>query len=566
MKIHYIWVEKFKNLINFGLNISSNRKFEYDAINNRLKEIPIDTLPPNFFGEKISDVAGILGENGVGKSNALELVCKVLKRSSNILNTSYIIVMEEGETLFCYYSLSKGTVPTVEFNISLREHTKITNPLKVIFFSNVFDERRSDFGADVSDISINNTFNKSNIFNRRKRDKITSFEKQIRFIKSSAFNLLNIELPSEIQFTSKIWMPGNLMDRDGYGNIYPEMVEFKRKIRSRLKDIKIENKFIYIIKLEYIFYFLNNHKIVESSLAEKILQEIASFESIKTNDLIDNLVKLLMAHIEKMSPSQLKLLSKKDDIGDPDFYFHRISQQLSFLSDFTELPPNLITENSKDGLGIYRHEHFILDYTLDASRNFLNYFIHLFGESGIFVTNWIGISSGHKAYLNLFSSIYHELEFTRQSNLLLCIDEGDLYLHPSWQIEFFNKLIKILPAIFKGDTQILLTSHSPFLLSDLPNQSVTLLKASPEGNVIAKNGVEFKIKTFGGNLYDLYAEPFFLGDKRTSVFAYNKIYNLIKKIETNQLDNSQKDLASSMVNIIGDEVIKYFINKAIRND
>ncbi len=143
----------------------------------------------------------------------------------------------------------------------------------------------------------------------------------------------------------------------------------------------------------------------------------------------------------------------------------------------------------------------------------------------------------------------------------MCIDEGDLYLHPKWQVEFFNKLLNILPEIYNGKIQLILTSHSPFLLSDLPNANISILN-----NDESINGIDLKIKTFGGNLYDLYSEPFFLENKRTSEFAFNKIKELIEKIDKKNLTKKDKEEIKQINDFLGDEIIQYKIQKVLKDD
>jgi predicted ATP-dependent endonuclease of OLD family len=178
--------------------------------------------------------------------------------------------------------------------------------------------------------------------------------------------------------------------------------------------------------------------------------------------------------------------------------------------------------------------------------------------------SWLGVSSGHIAYLNLFSSIYKEL-YRSRNDVILCIDEGDLYLHPQWQIEFFDKLLSVLPNLSSGKVQLILTSHSPFLLSDLPNQSITVLTSDASG--VAMSGSDIEQKTFGANLYELYSNLFFLNKSRTGVFANNKIKKLLEQIESTDTDTdiSQKDI-KIFSEMIGDKVIKNILDKGINND
>lgn len=79
MKVCYIWAQKYKNLINFELNLSSLEKFSYDNDKNIVSYSLCAELPEDFFPSRINDVIAIIGKNGSGKSNALELICNTLK-------------------------------------------------------------------------------------------------------------------------------------------------------------------------------------------------------------------------------------------------------------------------------------------------------------------------------------------------------------------------------------------------------------------------------------------------------------------------------------------------------
>jgi ABC-type Na+ transport system ATPase subunit NatA len=176
MKICYIWIEKFRNFENFGFNLSSSHKFKYDAENNVLVKKDLDNLPSNFFGERVADVVGIIGKNGSGKSNAVELVCKMLKGAKTSLQTNYFVIVEEDDDLVCHFSFTNKNLPKSEFKISFVEYKGSVNPLKVVFFSNVFDERRHEFSNEVSDISVNNLFTRQRFL---RRNNVSDFEKQI---------------------------------------------------------------------------------------------------------------------------------------------------------------------------------------------------------------------------------------------------------------------------------------------------------------------------------------------------------------------------------------------------
>ncbi|EMK6928555.1 ATP-binding protein, partial [Vibrio alginolyticus] len=168
---------------------------------------------------------------------------------------------------------------------------------------------------------------------------------------------------------------------------------------------------------------------------------------------------------------------------------------------------------------------------------------------------WLGVSSGHQAYLNIFSLIYKEV-YRSQNDLIICIDEGDLYLHPKWQVDFFSKLVEVLPNLSKGSIQLILTSHSPLLLSDLPAQSVRLFSPNHIDQII-------ETKTFGANIYELYSELFLLDNQRTGSFSHQIISKLLSLVAQSNLTKRDLEKVKVLKSLIGDEVIVHALNMSL---
>jgi len=180
--------------------------------------------------------------------------------------------------------------------------------------------------------------------------------------------------------------------------------------------------------------------------------------------------------------------------------------------------------------------------------------------------SWHSLSSGEKAFLSFLARINYakkmilnEKDEEVVKDVILIIDEFDLYLHPEWQRVFFNTLIKQLPIIFPSQKiQLLISSHSPFLISDLPRNNVIILKKGESGTYI--DDEVFRKQTFGANIHELFTDSFFLHDGLLGEFARNKITTLIDFLnsvimidEENQLDEaSSRDL----INLIGEPLIK----------
>lgn len=125
----------------------------------------------------------------------------------------------------------------------------------------------------------------------------------------------------------------------------------------------------------------------------------------------------------------------------------------------------------------------------------------------LFSYSWHDLSSGEYALLSIFSRFPKQEDITEE-NIVLIIDEGELYFHPELQIKFINILITMLKKMyFKKTIQIILATHSPFIISDLPRTSVYLIIKNNQVNTVKNNMVD---ETFGGNIFDILKNPFFI--------------------------------------------------------
>jgi predicted ATP-binding protein involved in virulence len=94
-------------------------------------------------------------------------------------------------------------------------------------------------------------------------------------------------------------------------------------------------------------------------------------------------------------------------------------------------------------------------------------------------------SSGEKAVVSMVAAISLRLILANpdfptplHGNGIVLIDEIDLHLHPSWERSIINKLLEIFPNV-----QFIVTTHSPFVLQNVPSESIIVLK---EGKISDK--------------------------------------------------------------------------------
>lgn len=182
----------------------------------------------------------------------------------------------------------------------------------------------------------------------------------------------------------------------------------------------------------------------------------------------------------------------------------------------------------------------------------------------------VGMSSGERAELNFMSRMYlapklHEFfskpRFFLQENILLLIDEIDLYLHPEWQRQILNDLLNAIKESFpKNHVQVIITSHSPIILSDIPRGNSIFLQCQDGKIVQAKR----EIQTFGANIYSLYKDAFFIKDGLAmGIFARETINSWIEEIKTGKQNADDID---KILELIGEPVIRKRLEQMAQMD
>ncbi len=144
------------------------------------------------------------------------------------------------------------------------------------------------------------------------------------------------------------------------------------------------------------------------------------------------------------------------------------------------------------------------------------------------------ISSGQKAKEIINARINDAIQKinkkNQNENILILLDEADLKLHLEWQRQFLYDLIKFLNSYSNNKFYILYATHSPMILSDITNDRVVFLKKREDNSNFSEDKQDFSKSTFGANIYDIYADSFFVNNFMGE-FAQNKINDVIKIID-----------------------------------
>jgi len=166
------------------------------------------------------------------------------------------------------------------------------------------------------------------------------------------------------------------------------------------------------------------------------------------------------------------------------------------------------------------------------------------------------LSTGEKSLFSQFVNLFCGIDEKESSNNLILLDEPDNYLHPNWKKVYVNELIAFLENSFpKKKFQIIFTTHSPFLLSDLPKENIIFLKKGKQ--------VYPDIETFGANIHTLLSHGFFMKDGLMGKFAKGKIDEAIKILNQKKLSGEDIKYCENIISIVGEPILKRQLQKML---
>ncbi|SFA38291.1 hypothetical protein SAMN04488511_101167 [Pedobacter suwonensis] len=214
------------------------------------------------------------------------------------------------------------------------------------------------------------------------------------------------------------------------------------------------------------------------------------------------------------------------------------SNATSGLTIMTTLPPSI----------------FDIDFELSNEKNVLS--------------NFTALSSGEQQLIHTVQSVIYHInnlqsahlgkgKRTKYSAINVIYDEIELYFHPEYQRRFVNRLLTEFTRFYQnGRTNItainvLLLTHSPFILSDIPRENILLLEpASGTGRTISKVPSS---QTFAANINDLLADGFFLTGTLMGEFAENEIKEAIERVRNRTATEDDGRLLEN----VGDAFLRY---------
>ena len=153
-----------------------------------------------------------------------------------------------------------------------------------------------------------------------------------------------------------------------------------------------------------------------------------------------------------------------------------------------------------------------------------------------------------------FNTLGISLLFKNTSSLFL-FDEPETHFNPDWR----SKYISVLKKCFEGDNQtpeVLISSHSPFIVSDTKEDNVLIFEKNEDEKVDCKKAV---FNTFGASVDKITAKVF---DQKSSIGDHS--LDILEEYR-NKIDKSNdlKALVKDIEGELGESIEKFLLLKNI---
>ena len=169
-----------------------------------------------------------------------------------------------------------------------------------------------------------------------------------------------------------------------------------------------------------------------------------------------------------------------------------------------------------------------------------------------FHRTWLNVSDGEAHFVQSFAALYDKIRpvflgadgISRAETpaadktvhtFILVLDEPEVHMHPDLERQYLYLLIHWLNTTLSAATfQIILLTHSPFLLSEIDRTHVLLLRRAPDNALKAEHPVS---QTFAANIHTILNEPLFLDSPFGSI-ATQHIKALMQLLRHDRTDES----------------------------
>lgn len=603
MKLIYCYIERFRNIENQEVSLSDEFDCHYrDSkifIEKREKNPLMDYIYDNGF---MSNLRIIVGKTGSGKTNFLQLIgMDWWNREDTAESDVYLLLYKmHDENAFFVEEVGLGNAKRAyRFTYDFDKH-EILNSTSVsyadhedTYIINAFD-RYAFASCPYDDVREEQVFD-NNEFIPRKMTQYgkSSVSMECEFLKEylSHFSEDSIKRKISLVIGWKNWqdkiqsdLDEKLIKREYW--TYKDRAEDQRDLNLRKgqydrpiqydKKSTPKSRFIHDLMVDFAIYLRKWAELVEYEFPEKyypytgmvydlgienprVLPDGRKMSILKR---IDWLCQYIDYHTDEIYSNKGLVWQMGSDIRDLFYLLGKMDDKYFTDTEFT-IPVMDIDVNGKTVMGevFERMEQYLPDQIGVFTECLLPY-------------HWNYVSSGEYQYAKIWGileeygvrakMVKNGLGYSEaiQPNLILLLDEPENYMHPEMCRTFIRNLNVLLSKRNPdAELQVLISTHSPFMLSDVMSSQVIKMDYNENGKcVISKSEKPY----YAANVHSIMADGFFLEytiGEQARIFLQDK-FKLLQELASRKekLSSSEKGeltMIHRLVPNIGDALIRH---------
>lgn len=336
------------------------------------------------------------------------------------------------------------------------------------------------------------------------------------------FKKENIQFNRKADFVDMLTDSNNFIIDKAKTDGYYDIKDFVHNVVSQgcfmFMLIKIAELFSMLKRYENIITLTNLKNVLEDMVDfihnEKAINKILSLNEIdiikKHRDLRDFYKEIQTEFEEKIKDKSILNQFRNNNYL---IYFSNLIASLVKLEDdlYNGDSPILKFLETKDGNTFKLNKNFLneIDDEKDTEANLLLNNLGIFRrcyyktDSNDEYYSFYNLSTGEQRLLRFFADI---LSLKEKKVDVYIFDEMDLSWHPEWQRKMVYYIKDFFDKCNSGYKNIIFTTHSPFILSDMPAQNVIMLYRDTNGIANLYNNVP---NSFCANIHDLFNDNFF---------------------------------------------------------
>ena len=524
--------ELFKNQI---FNFSDEYKVDFNFETNELKIDKNSDYIENFYGQFIYNISPIVGINGTGKTTVLNIISDYSPDKFE---------QDPDNQYFFLFELGKQE-DKVRFKVSPTNLSVKNLPAGETFYrkqDGSFDCDPEHYEGDKNILYVNLQSKGGGTIGYR-----TALNpKGLAMFINSYFWLSDREIISSVLSCSLEIESYVLKD---YGNSIPRGIN--------------AIGFLIYKTIHNIFY--EEYEFIKKLLSESLLSKCEKYLKEDVSDYEDSGFNLLLEIVKELDKNEVKDETRK-------IRKEYVESIITIVNIFIEIRENgsLIDSNSASILLKYSNNNRSLfeelndrlfqhtkskklvdKFCYDLNENFNNYYL-------LQETPDYHMSTGEGNLIEIFSQLYTYLSMHEESSedIILLVDELESGMHLEWSRRLIKILINNLSEILEDEgkgreIQLIFTTHSPYMLSDIKPGNVIMIEKNQETGYSEGKVLQ---NTFAKNIQEIMKEN--LIDNIYGDFALAKINSMIERLNEKEEQEGNEEELLKEIHLISEPILR----------